>query len=70
MRAPIIVNDILKRDSGDSFTIVEKDDVVDMLFGMDHNKITDTDIEALKNGKCLYYDNGEYAQIISYEPQK
>lgn len=38
--------------------------------GIEHRKLTDDDITALKEGKYLYCNDGEYAQLISYEPQE
>lgn len=39
------------------------------MWGMSHIRITDEDIRALKEGKYLYYTDGEYAQVISYESE-
>ena len=42
-----------------------KDGELDYLYGMETYNITDTDIEALKNGKLLYSTiNSEYAIVI------
>lgn len=44
---------------------MDRSDVIDPLFGVYSKKITDEQIEALKNGKCLYLDvDGEYAVIL------
>ena len=64
---PIKVNKIIKDWKPDGFEIVQKYETIDALWGLEHRKITDADIAALKEGKYLYCDNGEYAQIISYE---
>ena len=68
---PIKVIDVIKGDYRFplDFEVVEKYETVDALWGMEHRELTDTDIKALKEGKYLYCDNGEYAQIISYNPQ-
>lgn len=62
------VIDILQEYSADGVEVVRKCDTIDTLWGLDFIKLTDNDIKALKEGKCLYTDNGEYAQLISYEP--
>ena len=64
------VNGIIKNVSCDYFEIVRKYDTIDAFWGIEHRKLTDNDITALKEGKYLYCNDGEYAQIISYEPQK
>ena len=63
------VNEIIK-ECGGHFEIVRKYDTIDALWGLEHRKLTDNDIKALKEGKYLYCNDGEYAQIISYEPQE
>lgn len=64
------VNEIINNMSSDYFEIVRKYDTIDILWGLEHRRLTDTDITALKEGKYLYCNDGEYAQIISYQPQK
>ena len=64
------VNEIVKNMSCDYFEIVRKYDNIDALWGIEHRRLTDNDIKALKEGKYLYCNDGEYAQIISYEPQE
>lgn len=66
----IKVNEIIKNMSSDCFEIVRKYDTIDALWGLEHRRITDNDIKALKEGKYLYCNDDEYAQIISYEPQE
>ena len=66
----IRVNEIIKNMSSDCFEIVRKYDTIDALWGLEHRRITDNDIKALKEGNFLYCTDGEYAQIISYEPQE
>lgn len=67
MIEPVKVNDIIKHFSAEGFDAVKKYEVVDALWGMELRKITDKDIEALKNGEYLYCNDCEYAQIICYE---
>lgn len=66
---PIKVNEVIENIEEDDFEIVENYETIDALWGLTHIKITDDDIAALKEGKCLYYDDGEYAQIISYKEE-
>ena len=66
----IKVNEIIKNMSSDDFQIVKKYETIDTLWGIEHRKLTDNDITALKEGEYLYCNDGEYAQIISYEPQE
>ena len=68
MVTPIKVNDVIKNWEPDgSFEIVQKYETVDALWGLEHREITDEDIKALKEGKYLYCNDCEYAQIISYK---
>lgn len=66
----IKVNEIIKNRSSDYFQIVRKYETIDAFWGIEYRKLTDNDIKALKEGKYLYCNDGEYAQIISYEPQE
>ena len=63
------VNEIIK-EKGDHFKIVRKYETIDALWRLEHRILTDNDIKALKEGNFLYCTDGEYAQIISYEPQE
>ena len=67
MISSIKVNEVINNWEPDGFEIVQKYETVDALWGLEHRQITDDDIKALKEGKYLYCDNGEYAQIISYK---
>lgn len=40
-------------------------DKVDPHWGLDAIKITDEHIKALQNGQFLYFDDGEYAHLIT-----
>ena len=68
MVRPIKPIEVLKSESKpSSFEMVEKYETVDALWGLNYMRITDEDIKALKEGKCLYSNDGEYSQIISYK---
>lgn len=67
MISSIKVNEIINNWEPDGFEIVQKYEVVDALWGLEHRQITDDDIKALKEGKYLYCNDCEYAQIISYK---
>ena len=68
MVEPVKVVDIIEKRYCSSPQVVQKFEFIDALWGVDNLKITDEHIQLLKEGKCLYYNNGEYAQLISYEP--
>lgn len=70
MIKPIKTVDVIKNISSDTFQVVQKYETIDAFWGIEHRKLTDNDITALKEGKYLYCNDGEYAQIISYEPQE
>ena len=67
MTTTIKVKDIIDNFEREDFETVKKYEVVDAMWGIGLKKITDKDIEALKNGEYLYCNDGEYAQIICYE---
>ena len=54
------------KDDIDTVYIVDKEEKVDACYGMDVFKITLKDIEALKNGKYLYFqeNGGEYSAVM------
>ena len=64
------VKDIITKMDGESFDVVQKYETIDAMWGMEHMVLTDEDIEALKDGKYLYHNDGEYAQLISYKSQE
>lgn len=64
---PIKAIDAVRRVEGEPLDIAEKYEVIDAMWGLSHFKLTDDDIKLLKEGKYLYYENGEYATIISYD---
>jgi len=63
-------NEVIKNVRGGHFEVVRKYDTIDALYGVEHMRLTDNDIKALKDGNFLYCADGEYAQIISYDPQE
>ena len=69
MISPIKVCNILGQYSAYEFEVVKKYETVDALWGVEHRILTDADIKALKEGKFLYCNNDEYAQIISYKTE-
>lgn len=65
----IKVETLLKNVDKDEITgvyIVDEEEKVDTCWGMDVFKITTKDIEALKNGKYLYFleNGGEYSAVM------
>lgn len=46
--------------------IVEKYTTIDGLWGINAVKLTDKEIDVIKNGKCLYFNDGEYAHILYF----
>ena len=69
MITPVKVKEIVTKMDGERFDVVQKYDTIDAMWGMEHMVLTDEDIEALKNGKYLYHNDGEYAQIMSYKEE-
>ena len=63
---PIKVKDFVDKAESEDFEVVQKYETVDGMWGTLHMAISDNDIKALKEGKYLYCDDGEYATIISY----
>ena len=72
MKHPIKAIDAIKCGDSEVLDVVEKYEVIDAMYGLDHIKLTDKDIQILKDGKYLYYIDGnyEYATIISYDGGK
>ena len=67
MIAPVEVEKIVANMDGESFDVVQRHETIDAMWGMEHMVLSDEDIKALKDGKYLYNNDGEYAQIISYK---
>ena len=44
--------------------IVSRTDKVCTMFGIGALELTEEHIEALRSGKCLYFTDGEYAQLL------
>ena len=63
------VNDLIKDNEDYNMItgLVDRDQEVDPMYGIDTVKITAEDIESLKSGKCLYFTDGEYATVLYYE---
>ena len=47
--------------------MVDMNDKVDVCYGCSISYITLEQIEQLKNGKVIYFDDGEYAHLIRVE---
>lgn len=60
-----LIND--KSYENDTCELVDNYTNVNTMWGIDTVKITDADIEALKSGKCLYFNDGEYATVLYYD---
>ena len=58
----IVEQFIDQNDSG--IEIVDKNADVNTMWGITANTVTTDQLEELKNGKCIYFDDGEYAHII------
>ena len=62
-----IVSDVTNWMAGENFQVVEMDEEIDAMWGIEHRVLTDDDIKALKEGKALYSNDCEYAQLITYK---
>ena len=67
---PIKVNDVIKDDYAEYCDAVSKYETVDAMWGIGKVIITDNDIKALQEGRCLYFSDGEYAHILYYDKSK
>ena len=70
MIRPIKVKEFMDNVESEDFEVVQKYETVDAMWGMSHVSISDNDIKILKEGKYLYYNDGEYAMIMSYAGNK
>lgn len=43
---------------------------IDPLYGLEAVEISEEQVEALKQGKVLYFEDGEYATVIRLEERK
>lgn len=50
--------------------IVDKADPVDTMWGIEAYSVTRDQVEQLLNGKCIYFEDGEYANIIFVEEKE
>ena len=67
MNDPMKPIDIIKDERyQDEIEIVEKYETIDGMWGIGAVKLTDKEIDALKNGKCVYFNDGEYAHVLFY----
>lgn len=53
-----------KYSDTESVEMVDIDDKVDPWWGIDAQVITEKQVEELKNGKAIYFSDGEYAHVI------
>jgi hypothetical protein len=51
----------------DPVEMVDIDDKVDPLYGVSTMVITEEQVEELKNGKAIYFSDGEYAHVIALD---
>lgn len=47
--------------------IIEPNNEIESGYGLDNTLITDKDIEELKKGNLLWFNDGEYSHTISYK---
>ena len=67
MIEPVKVIDIVRDDNCQTkYDIVNKYEVVDGMYSIDAVELTDKEIDVLKEGKYLYFNDGEYAHILYY----
>lgn len=61
---------LFKKDEVNEFTgnelprILKRDEVIDLVFGGQTILITDEFIDALNNGKAIYFNDGEYFTLL------
>lgn len=65
----VIVKDCFKPTDGD-VCIVSMDDKVDAMWGLSSHYITEEQIDELKNGKVIYFCDGEYAHLIAMKKEE
>jgi hypothetical protein len=51
-------------NSDDGVDVFSLDEDVETMWGCGANYITEQDIEALRSGKVIHFDDGEYAHIL------
>jgi hypothetical protein len=68
MNKGVKVRDLYKERSYiDPVEMVDIDDKVDPWYGLYAVVITEEQVEELKNGKAIYFSNGEYAHVIALD---
>ena len=70
MIAPIKAKEFIDNAQPERLEVVQRYETVDAMWGMDHVTISDSDIKALKEGKYLYHNDGEYATLVSYKEEE
>lgn len=58
------VKGVIENLWGDMPEIVKRDDEVNPMYGIRAVEITEEHISALRDGKCVYFNDGEYATIL------
>lgn len=59
-----VINDSYSGEFNFEVEIVSRTDKVCTMFGIGALELTEEHIEALRSGKCLYFTDGEYAQLL------
>lgn len=50
--------------------VVKKYETIDGMWGIEVLKLTDKEIDALKEGKYLYTEDGEFATLLCYSTEE
>lgn len=56
-----------QNDGVEPVEMVDVDDEIDPYWGLSSMVITEEQVEELKNGKVIYFSDGEYAHAIALE---
>lgn len=56
-----------KHSDIDPVEMVDIDDKVDSWYGVSTMVVTEKQVEELKNGKAIYFSDGEYAYVIALD---
>lgn len=54
----------LIKDGGEHYQLKKKSESIDELYGVSVIKIKLSDLEELRKGKCLCFDDMEYATVV------
>ena len=65
----VIVKDCFDPNDGD-VCIVSMSDKVSEMWGLSAHYITEKQIDELKHGKAIYFDDGEYAHLIAIREEE